>query len=73
MAGIPEQLTLVGALAIAVVVLWRKLEQKDQQISEALRILERSAEATEAVATAIETLRAALPARRLDSDGQLKG
>lgn len=65
-----EQLTLVGALVAAVIVLWRKIEEKDKTISEALRILERSAEATEAVATAMERLRSALPERKRDSQEQ---
>ncbi|MBK8200297.1 MAG: hypothetical protein IPK75_18275 [Acidobacteria bacterium] len=59
-----EALTLPAALAIAVIALWRKLDQKDQVIAEALRILERSAEASEAVAEAMERLRASLPAKR---------
>lgn len=59
-----EALSLSGALAIAVVALWRKLDQKDATIAEALRILERSAEASEAVAEAMERLRASLPAKR---------
>lgn len=59
-----EALTLPAALAIAVIALWRKLDQKDQVISEALRILERSAEASEAVAEAMERLRGSLPRTR---------
>lgn len=59
-----EALTLPAALAIAVIALWRKLDQKDATIAEALRILERSAEASEAVAEAMERLRASLPRAR---------
>lgn len=59
-----EALTLPGVLAIAVIALWRKLDQKDQVIAEALRILERSAEASEAVAEAMERLRGSLPRAR---------
>lgn len=59
-----EALTLPAALAIAVVALWRKLDQKDATIAEALKILERSAEASEAVAEAMERLRASLPRAR---------
>lgn len=59
-----EALTLPGVLAIAVVALWRKLDQKDATIAEALKILERSAEASEAVAEAMERLRASLPRAR---------
>lgn len=59
-----EALTLPGVLAIAVIALWRKLNEKDQAIAEALRILERSAEASEEMAAAMERLRASLPARR---------
>lgn len=59
-----ETLTLPGVLAIAVVALWRKLDQKDATIAEALKILERSAEANEAVAEAMERLRASLPRAR---------
>lgn len=56
-----DKLTLIPLLIAAVVVLWRKLNEKDQTIAEALRILERSAEATEAVAQAMDRLRASLP------------
>lgn len=59
-----EALTLPGVLAIAVIALWRKLNEKDASIAEALRILERSAEASEAVAEAMERLRASLPRAR---------
>lgn len=59
-----EALTLPAALAIAVIALWRKLNEKDASIAEALRILERSAEASEAVAEAMERLRASLPRAR---------
>jgi len=59
-----QTLTLPGVMAIAVIALWRKLDQKDAVIAEALRILERSAEASEAVAEAMERLRASLPAKR---------
>lgn len=59
-----EALTLPGVLAIAVVALWRKLDQKDATIAEALKILERSAEASEAVAEAMERLRGSLPRAR---------
>ena len=59
-----EALTLPGVLAIAVIALWRKLDQKDQVIAEALRILERSAEASEAVAEAMDRLRGSLPRAR---------
>lgn len=63
-----EALSLSGALAIAVIALWRKLDQKDQVIAEALRILERSAEASEAVAEAMERLRGSLPRTRKSSE-----
>lgn len=63
-----EALTLPVALAIAVIALWRKLDQKDATIAEALRILERSAEASEAVAEAMERLRASLPAKRKSAE-----
>lgn len=59
-----EALTLPGVLAIAVIALWRKLDQKDATIAEVLRILERSAEASEAVAEAMERLRESLPRTR---------
>lgn len=59
------ELSLAGALATAVVVLWRKVEEKDRHIMEALRILEKNAEATEGIAAAVEKkLRAALPRRK---------
>lgn len=65
------ELSLAGALATAVVVLWRKLEDKDRKIMEALRILEQSAEATErsaealiALSSAVQKLRAGLPRRK---------
>lgn len=61
------ELTLAGALATAVVVLWRKLEEKDRNIMEALRTLEANAEATVLVASALEKLRAALPPRKRES------
>jgi len=63
-----EALTLPGVLAIAVIALWRKLDQKDATIAEALRILERSAEASEAVAEAMERLRASLPRARKSAE-----
>ncbi len=63
-----EALTLPGVLAIAVIALWRKLDQKDQVIAEALRILERSAEASEAVAEAMERLRGSLPRTRKSAE-----
>lgn len=63
-----EALTLPGVLAIAVIALWRKLDQKDATIAEALRILERSAEASEAVAAAMERLRASLPRTRKSAE-----
>lgn len=63
-----EALTLPGVLAIAVIALWRKLNEKDASIAEALRILERSAEASEAVAEAMERLRASLPRARKSAE-----
>jgi len=77
-----EALSLSGALAIAVIALWRKLDQKDVTIAEALRILERSAEASErsadasersadaykAMAEAMERLRASLPRTRKSAE-----
>lgn len=63
-----EALTLPGVLAIAVIALWRKLDQKDATIAEALRILERSAEASEAVAEAMDRLRGSLPAKRKSTE-----
>ena len=77
-----EALTLPAALAIAVIALWRKLDQKDATIAETLRILERSAEASErsadasersaeaykAMAEAMERLRASLPRTRKSAE-----
>lgn len=58
------ELSLAGALATAVVVLWRKVEEKDRYIMEAIRIMEKNVEATENVASAVQKLRAALPRRK---------
>lgn len=75
-----ETLTLAGVLASAVVVLWRKLEEKDKIILEVVRILERSAEASErsaeatmAVASAVEMLKTVLPPRKQKSTDPLNG
>lgn len=56
-----DKLTLVTALIIAVIALWRKLQEKDRTIAEAIRILEKSTDATAAMAAALERLRKDLP------------
>lgn len=63
-----ETLSLTTALVIAVIYQTRKLDEKDKVIAEALRILERSAEATEAVAAAMERLRGSLLGKRKSTE-----
>lgn len=52
-----EKLTLPVALAIAVVFLWRKLEQKDAMVMQVVKSLERFADVFEALAQALERRR----------------
>ena len=66
-----EQWGIVSLLVAGIGALWVKLwattEAKDKAISEALRILEKNADATNAVASAVEKLSAALPERKRSS------
>lgn len=66
-----ERLTLIGALvtavtalSYAVVTLYRDNKAKDATIADALRILEKSADALPQVALAIDRLRNALPSAK---------
>lgn len=72
-----EQLSLVGALvtgitglSYAVVTLYRDNKTKDATIADALRILEKSADALPQVAEAIDRLRNALPSMKPESKKQ---
>lgn len=52
-----EKLTLVGALLGAVIMLWRRLDQKNNQIEQFLTLIRDQVSATETIATAIHDLR----------------
>lgn len=72
-----EQISLVGALvtgisglSYAVVTLYRDNKAKDATIADALRILEKSADALPQVAAAIDRLRNALPSSKPESTKQ---
>lgn len=52
-----ETLSLTTALVIAVIVLWRKLDQKDAMLLDVVKSLERFADVFEALAKALERRR----------------
>lgn len=56
LAGL-EKLTLVGALAVAIWALWRRLGEKDKQLDRSIEVGHAQAKATENVAEALDELR----------------
>lgn len=62
-----DKLTLIPLLVTGIIVLWRDNKAKDATIAEAIRILEKGADATSAMASALDRLRQSLPGAKRDT------